>query len=51
MLNVSLLPGAEVSKAGLAFGLLGHCTAGGRPTFFISSWTFSEREEYDITIS
>lgn len=46
-----LLPGAEVSEAGLAFGLLGRCTAGGRPTFFISSWTFSTREEYDIIIS
>lgn len=40
-----VLPGAEVSKAGLAFGLLGCCTAGRRSAFILSSWAFSERRE------
>lgn len=48
MLNVSLLPGAEVSEAGFAFGFLGCCRrrrAGRRPAFIISSRSFPEWEE------
>lgn len=44
--DVPVLPGAEVSEAGLAFGLLGRrCPAGGRSALIFSSRTFSEGEE------
>lgn len=50
MLDVSVLPGAEVSEARLGFGLLGHHSAGGWPAFIVSGWTFSEGENNIIII-
>lgn len=48
---MSVLPGAEVSEAGFAFGLLGccRCCAGRRPAFIISSRPFPEweKEKYE----